>query len=110
MSGPVSIGTHRLQPAQPVFLQAVRQSDADTRMILMVVGSFDLDVLSVQPEAGRGIPAHGADSEIGLVTVDGCYAGANCGDQAIKIWRIDGPQFGVGNCQTLFIVRREPGL
>ena len=48
VAGPVCIGAHLFQQAYAIVLQVIRQGAPHTRMVLVVVGSFNLYVFPVQ--------------------------------------------------------------
>ena len=76
---------HVFQNADAVILQTIRQSCADSSMILMVAGTFDLDRLSIQKEAFVDVDLERPNTECDLLGISSRRARLNADDRGVKV-------------------------
>ena len=86
------VDAHGLEPLQPPLDEGIGQRDADSGMVLVVVGALQLDVLTVEEEALIGIEAEAADAEGRGAAVHHLVALPHFSDEGVALGRGQRPQ------------------
>ena len=88
----IGVHSHFLQPADAEGLQRVGQRDPHAGMVLVIVGSMDLDVPAVEKETMIGVETDGTNAKGRLVTVHHCTAGADRRNEPMECGRLERPE------------------
>ena len=68
--GADGVAAEFLQFCHAEILQRIRQRRADAGHVLMIAGAVDFVMLAVQQKSVRPVEAHGADAELGFLSVN----------------------------------------
>ena len=115
MRAPVCVAAHLLQRFYAEALCGIRQSYAQTGVILMIACALDLDILAVQIEPGVCIKAQGTDTEAGLVVIGRRAVSLYFSHQKIHVALFQRPKLRTANAHLLLkrsraVVRYRQGL
>ncbi len=92
---PPRIAARFLQFENAVFLQRVRNGNANARKILMICGTLNGYMLAVEKEARVGIERHCANAEGSFGLIEDGVSLLEGGDEGVEVGMIEGPELGV---------------
>src|ERR1039457_4550028 len=98
MRGADGVAAHLTQHIQAERLQPVRQSGANASMIVMVAGSLDLQLLSIQEKALVCIEYGGADAKGHPSSIGYLPVGLDSNHCGVKVRRGDRPERRFRQC------------
>ena len=110
MGAAICVGSHRLQPFDPIFMKCIRHCNTDSSKILMVAGSKQLHRTSVQQKTFLRIHCDRAEAADCLVRINQFILHKHFRDHFIYIGFLNIPYLRILNRKFCLNLRLLPGF
>ena len=108
VAGADGVGTHFFELLHAEDIDRIRHRHADTRRVLMITRSFQLNAPAIQEKSLVGVPTQGANAKRCFVAIQHGAAAGDGGHEPVQVRGFDDQRFGLATVRRRKIRSLRP--